>query len=97
MWEVPSVATIEIKGVGKQFGSYTALHTLDLTVNDQEFLVLLGPSGCGKTTLLRIIAGLERATEPATVCHRRPSASITCRRAPAASPWCSRTTPSSRT
>ncbi|MBP0573758.1 ABC transporter ATP-binding protein, partial [Mycobacterium tuberculosis] len=53
---------IEIKGVGKQFGSYTALHTLDLTVNDQEFLVLLGPSGCGKTTLLRIIAGLERAT-----------------------------------
>jgi multiple sugar transport system ATP-binding protein len=56
------VATIEIKGVGKQFGSYTALHTLDLTVNDQEFLVLLGPSGCGKTTLLRIIAGLERAS-----------------------------------
>jgi multiple sugar transport system ATP-binding protein len=56
------VATIEIKGVGKQFGTYTALHTLDLTVNDQEFLVLLGPSGCGKTTLLRIIAGLERAS-----------------------------------
>jgi multiple sugar transport system ATP-binding protein len=56
------MATIDIKGVGKQFGTYTALHTLDLTVRDQEFLVLLGPSGCGKTTLLRIIAGLERAS-----------------------------------
>ncbi|WP_342239510.1 ABC transporter ATP-binding protein [Inquilinus sp. OTU3971] len=56
------MADIEIKGVEKRFGSYTALHTIDLTIRDQEFLVLLGASGCGKTTLLRIIAGLETAT-----------------------------------
>jgi multiple sugar transport system ATP-binding protein len=36
---------------------------MDLEVVDGELLVLVGPSGCGKTTTLRIIAGLEDATE----------------------------------
>ena len=53
------MAVIEIKGVAKSFGAFTALHSIDLTIADQEFMVLLGASGCGKTTLLRIIAGLE--------------------------------------
>lgn len=56
------MAEIEIKNVAKTFGSYTALHDINLTIADQEFMVLLGASGCGKTTLLRIIAGLETAT-----------------------------------
>ncbi len=56
------MAEINIKQVAKQFGKTHALHSIDLTVSDQEFLVLLGASGCGKTTLLRIIAGLESAT-----------------------------------
>ncbi len=56
------MSAITIDAVRKAFGSVTALREVSLTVRDQEFLVLLGPSGCGKTTLLRIIAGLERAT-----------------------------------
>src|SRR5581483_2608285 len=36
-----------------------AVHALDLTIDDGEFLVLVGPSGSGKTTALRMLAGLE--------------------------------------
>ena len=57
------MAEIKIKNVAKNFASYQALNDINLTVLDQEFMVLLGASGCGKTTLLRIIAGLETATQ----------------------------------
>jgi multiple sugar transport system ATP-binding protein len=56
------MAEIRIKNVAKVFGAYQALDSIDMTVADQEFMVLLGASGCGKTTLLRIIAGLETPT-----------------------------------
>ncbi len=56
------MAEIQIKNVAKNFGAYQALHDINLTISDQEFMVLLGASGCGKSTLLRIIAGLETAT-----------------------------------
>ena len=57
------MAEITIKKVAKRFGGFTALHSIDLTIADQEFMVLLGASGCGKTTLLRIVAGLETPSE----------------------------------
>ena len=57
------MAEIVIKNVAKRFGGFTALHSIDLTISDQEFMVLLGASGCGKTTLLRIIAGLETPSQ----------------------------------
>ena len=57
------MAQIRIKGVAKRFGEMQALHSIDLDIADREFMCLLGASGCGKTTLLRIIAGLETATE----------------------------------
>jgi multiple sugar transport system ATP-binding protein len=56
------MAQVEAKQIRKQFGNVTALHSVDLIVNEGEFLVFLGPSGCGKTTFLRIICGLENPT-----------------------------------
>ena len=50
---------LKLQGVSKQFGSFSALHGVDLEIAKGEFVCFLGPSGCGKTTLLRIIAGLE--------------------------------------
>jgi multiple sugar transport system ATP-binding protein len=58
------MATLEIRNLTKIFpgvsGNVVAVKDLSLTINDQEFLVLLGPSGAGKTTTLRCVAGLER-------------------------------------
>ncbi|MFO1176311.1 MAG: ABC transporter ATP-binding protein [Paracoccaceae bacterium] len=56
------MAKIELKGVSKRWGNFTGVDNFNLTIADQEFLVLLGPSGCGKTTTMRMIAGLEEAT-----------------------------------
>jgi len=57
------MADIRIENVIKRFDSFVAVDDVSLTIEDQEFVVLLGPSGCGKTTLLRSIAGLGMADE----------------------------------
>ncbi|MCQ2054680.1 MAG: ABC transporter ATP-binding protein [Fibrobacter sp.] len=54
---------LHIKGIQKSFGDKAVLKGIDVTIKDGEFVTLLGPSGCGKTTLLRIIAGFEKADE----------------------------------
>jgi sulfate transport system ATP-binding protein len=71
--------SIEIRDVTKTFGSFVAVDGVSLTVPTGELVALLGPSGSGKTSLLRIIAGLERAErgqvlfegEDATALHVR--------------------------
>ena len=56
------MASVEIRGAYKVFGSVEVLHGIDIVVPDRSFTVLVGPSGCGKSTLLRMIAGLEQIT-----------------------------------
>jgi len=56
---------IEIRGVTKRFGAFTAVNNVNLTIQSGEFITLLGPSGCGKTTLLRLLAGFETPDEGA--------------------------------
>ena len=50
---------LELVGVTKRFGGFTAVRDVSLVVEPGRFVCLLGPSGCGKTTTLRMIAGLE--------------------------------------
>lgn len=57
------MAFLELRGITKRFTSTTAVDSIDLDVNQGDFIVLLGPSGCGKTTTLRMVAGLEIQTE----------------------------------
>ena len=58
---VPPVSLLSVQGVSKSFQGVTVIEDCSLDVGWGEMVSLLGPSGCGKTTLLRIIAGLERA------------------------------------
>jgi len=54
------MATVELKNITKVYeGNVQAVKDANITVTDQEFVVLVGPSGCGKTTTLRMVAGLE--------------------------------------
>lgn len=56
---------IQLHGVDKTYPgtSHPALHGIDFLAVQGEFIVLIGPSGCGKSTLVKLIAGLEQASE----------------------------------
>ena len=53
---------VALEGVRKEFGTFTAIPDLSLSIEPGQLVTLLGPSGCGKTTVLRMLAGLESPT-----------------------------------
>lgn len=55
--------SVRFENVTKRYGEVTALKPLTMEIEPGTLCTLLGPSGCGKTTTLRLIAGLESATE----------------------------------
>ncbi len=57
------MASVSFEHVYKRFNKVEVVHDITFKIRDQEFLVLVGPSGCGKSTCLRMIAGLEEASE----------------------------------
>src|SRR6195952_4125100 len=61
--EEQGMASVQIRGIKKQFGSTQVIRGVDIDIADGQFAVLVGPSGCGKSTLLRMLAGLEEISE----------------------------------
>ncbi|WP_019122209.1 ABC transporter ATP-binding protein [Brevibacillus massiliensis] len=57
------MAQVVLQQVAKTFHHQPVVKGLDLVVPDGSFTVLVGPSGCGKSTTLRMIAGLESASQ----------------------------------
>jgi multiple sugar transport system ATP-binding protein len=57
------MATVVLKDISKVYdGNVKAVDSVNINIEDQEFVVLVGPSGCGKSTTLRMVAGLEDIT-----------------------------------
>jgi putative 2-aminoethylphosphonate ABC transporter ATP-binding protein len=54
---------LQLKNLTKVFGTLVAVSTVNLEVQESEFVCFLGPSGCGKTTILRMITGFETPTQ----------------------------------
>jgi multiple sugar transport system ATP-binding protein len=58
------MAQVSLRNVTKYFaGNIKAVDSINLGIENKEFMVLVGPSGCGKSTTLRMIAGLEEVSE----------------------------------
>jgi NitT/TauT family transport system ATP-binding protein len=67
-------SAVRAANVTKQYraGALTAVHNVSFDLPENQVTAFLGPSGCGKTTMLRMIAGLERATSGVIEAHGEP-------------------------
>lgn len=60
--ENDTILPIAVQNATKNYGSFTALENVSMTLKEGQVVAFVGPSGCGKTTMLRLIAGLEAQT-----------------------------------
>ena len=56
---------VELENLSKRWGSAVGADSMNLDIEDGEFVIFVGPSGCGKSTLLRMIGGLEETSRGA--------------------------------
>ena len=56
-------ALLRLRGVTKRFGAFKALDGIGLDIEEGEFFTIVGPSGSGKSTLIRLLVGMDEATE----------------------------------
>src|SRR5687768_10497623 len=68
--------SIEVSGLNKRFGDFVALDDVSVTIPTGQLTALLGPSGGGKSTLLRIIAGLEKADSGSVTIEGRDATNL---------------------
>ncbi|MFO1068877.1 MAG: ABC transporter ATP-binding protein [Geminicoccaceae bacterium] len=66
------MTAVVLEKLSRRYRDATAVDSLDLTIADKEFVVLLGPSGCGKTTTLNMIAGMDSPTSGHILFDGRP-------------------------
>ncbi|MCZ4351672.1 ABC transporter ATP-binding protein [Roseovarius aestuarii] len=59
---MPANPILRLKSVQKVFGRFTALHDIDLDIEEGEFFTIVGPSGSGKSTIIRLLVGMDELT-----------------------------------
>ena len=71
--ESDSYKILEMRGIVKKYGDFTALKGVDFSVKKREIVTIIGPSGSGKSTLLRCVNGLTEPTEGEVLLNGRTS------------------------
>ncbi len=72
------MATLELVGASKHYGTIAAVDSVDLRVEDNEFFCIFGPPSCGKTSILKLFLGLiepdrgQVLIDGEDVTHKRP-------------------------
>ena len=69
-------ASLELSGLSKRYGGFTAVDDISLDIRPGEFITLLGPSGSGKTTTLNMIAGFVDVDEGSIMLDGKPIADL---------------------
>ena len=69
MTEMGAQNILQLRGIVKKFGEFTAVDTIDLDIRDGEFFTIVGPSGSGKTTMIRMLVGMDKPTSGEILLH----------------------------